>query len=1068
MRKIASLFTVLMCCCALAFAQTRTITGTVKDGKGSPVPFASITIKGTTSGTSADKNGNFSIEAKEGQSLLISSASFNEQEVKIGASTTLDVTLQSQGNLQEVVVTALGIRRTRNQTPYAAQQIRGDEVSKTRTNNFVQNLSGKIAGLDIKQTNTLGGSTNVVIRGTKSLTGDNQALFVVDGVPFNNSNTSTANQRTGRGGYDYGSAAADINPDDIETITVLKGAAASALYGSQGSNGVILITTKKGRRGLGITVNSGFTMGKVDKTTFAKYQKEYGAGYGRYYEDPTARFLYRDIDGNGTLDLVTPLSEDASYGHAFDPNLMVYQWDAFDPKSPNFGKARPWLAAENDPTSFLETSLSSNQSIYFDGASEKGTFKLGYTRTDDKGILPNSSVTKNLVNFGGTYNVTSKLTAGASLSFSNIEGKGRYGTGYDDKNVMTNFRQWWQTNVDIKEQKEAYFRDHKNVTWNWADPTDLTPIYWDNPYFTRHENFENDSRNRYFGNVNLNYKITSWLNILGRISLDNYDEIQEERQALGSVTTSSYQRFNRSYRETNYDLLLNLDKDLSTDINFKALLGANIRRQHTESIRASTNGGLIVERIYSLTNTANPINAPTEFDGIRQVNGVFAGAGFTWKDLVTLDATIRRDASSTLPQGTGNNTYYYPSVSAGLVFSKLLPTATWLSYGKFRANYAQVGNDAPIYSVDDVYTIIPPFGSNPQTSVGGTKNNPDLLPERTKSYELGLEMSLFKSRAGFDVSYYNAKTVDQIYPVVLSTATGYNSKFLNTGTIVNKGVEVSLYGTPIQNTDFSWNVNVNWSRNRNKVTELFEDADNLVLAEFQGGVSINATLGQPYGTIRGQNFIYTNGQRTVGANGRYLVSTTSNEVIGNPSPDWIGGINNSFRYKNLSFSFLVDTRQGGDVFSLDLYYGLATGIYPETAGLNDKGNPSRSSIASGGGIILPGVKQDGKPNDIRVENLDFGIYGYRRTPAAGFVYDASFVKLREAVIAYALPASVMNKLNPFKGIEFSLIGRNLWIIHKNLPHADPEESITSGNLQGYQSGAYPTVRTFAFNMKFKF
>ncbi|HEY0730858.1 MAG TPA: TonB-dependent receptor plug domain-containing protein, partial [Chitinophagaceae bacterium] len=418
MRKFASLLAALMLCCALAFAQTRNVSGQVKDSKGSPVPFATITVKGTTKGTSADINGNFTIEVQDDQTLIISSASFAEQEIKVGTATTINVTLQSQGNLQEVVVTALGLRRTRNQLPYATQQIRGDDVSKTRTNNFVQNLSGKISGLDIKQTNTMGGSTNVVIRGTKSLIGDNQALFVVDGVPYNNANTNTGNQRTGRGGYDYGNAAADINPDDIESITVLKGAAASALYGSIGGNGVIMITTKKGSRGLGITVNSGVTIGKIDKKTFAKYQKEYGAGYGEFYEDPTGRFLYRDINGDGTPDLVTTVSEDASYGHAFDPNLMVYQWDAFDPASPNFGKARPWLPGENDPSSFFQTAISSNQSLYIDGASDRGTFKLGYTRMDDRGIMPNSTLMKNLVNLGGTYNLTSKLTAGGNINFS--------------------------------------------------------------------------------------------------------------------------------------------------------------------------------------------------------------------------------------------------------------------------------------------------------------------------------------------------------------------------------------------------------------------------------------------------------------------------------------------------------------------------------------------------------------------------------------------------------------------------------------------------------------------------
>jgi TonB-linked SusC/RagA family outer membrane protein len=1072
MRKHASLMALLMLFCALAFAQTRTISGQVKDSKGDPVPFANISIKGTNTGVAADINGNFKIDVKPGESLIVSSASFAEQEVKIGEGSTLTVTLQSQGNLQEVVVTALGIRRTRNQTPYAAQQLQGDEVSKARSSNFVQNLSGKVAGLDVKQTNTLGGSTNVVLRGTKSITGDNQALFVVDGVPYNNANTNTANQRTGRGGYDYGNSAADINPDDIATVTVLKGAAASALYGSQGANGVILITTKKGVKGLGITVNSGISVGKVDKSTFAKYQKVYGAGYGAFYEDPSGYFLYRDIDGDGTPDLVAPFLEDASYGGPFDPTKMVYQWDSFDPLSPNFGKAKPWIGAVNDPTSFFETPVSSNQSIFVDGGSDRGSFKLGYTRNDDAGILPNSSIKKNLVNFSGTYNITPKLTAGSVVNFSNIAGVGRFGTGYDDKNLMTNFRQWWETNIDIKDQKAAYFRNRQNVTWNWKDPDNLIPNFWDNPYFTRYENYENDSRNRYFGNVSLNYKITDWLNILGRISLDSYDELQEERQAVGSVTTSSYSRFNRAYRETNYDLLANLDKDLSSDINFKALVGFNLRRQHTESIRAITNGGLIIPKWYALANSLNTPNAPVEADGTREVQGVFAGATFTWRDMVTLDATIRRDKSSTLPEA--NNVYYYPSVSAGFVFSKLLPTATWLSYGKLRANYAQVGNDAPIFSVYDTYGVIPVFGPNPQFTVAGTKNNPDLVPERTRSAEVGLEMAFIKNRVGFDFSYYNAKTIDQIIPVIVSTATGYNSKFLNAGTIQNKGIELSVFGSPVQTKDFAWNINVNFARNRNKVVALFEGAQNLVLADFQSGVSINATLGQPYGTIRGSNYVYTNDakgtpQRTVSqSTGRYLISSNANEVIGNANPDWAGGISNSLRYKDLTLSFLIDTRQGGDIFSLDMFYGLGTGLYPETVLLNDLGNPSRGPVTAGansGGIIFPGVAPDGSPNTIRRANSE-GTLGYRQ-PAAVAIYDASYIKLREVAISYALPKTFVSKLKYFKGIDLSLTGRNLWIIDKNIPYADPEESISSGNLQGYQSGAYPTTRTFTLNAKFR-
>jgi hypothetical protein len=333
-------------------------------------------------------------------------------------------------------------------------------------------------------------------------------------------------------------------------------------------------------------------------------------------------------------------------------------------------------------------------------------------------------------------------------------------------------------------------------------------------------------------------------------------------------------------------------------------------------------------------------------------------------------------------------------------------------------------------------------------------------------------VALFKSRAGFDVTAYNAKSVDQIMPVIVSTATGYSSKFLNAGTVENKGIEVSAYGTPVQTQNFSWTINVNFARNRNKVVKLFEGADNLVLADFQGGVSLNASLGQPYGEIRGSDYVYfTDGNkspanRVVGANGRYLVSPNANNVIGNANPDWTGGVMNTFKFKNFSLYFLIDTRQGGELFSLDQFYGQGTGLYPESVLLNDLGNPSRDPVASGGGIVLPGVKEDGSPNDIRRANSE-GTLGYRQ-PTAGFVYDASYIKLREAAISYAFPRTMVDRLKYFKGIDLTLSGRNLWIIDKDLPYADPEESMSAGNLQGYQVGAYPTARMLTLNLKLRF
>ncbi|MEO8412819.1 MAG: SusC/RagA family TonB-linked outer membrane protein [Ginsengibacter sp.] len=1092
MRKFLMIFSMLMLCGVFAFAQNRTVTGTVTDVTGAPVPYATVTENGTRNATTADANGNFTLKMKGNGAITFTATGFDATSVTPSGNNVNASLKRNSTELETVVVaTSLGLQRNKNTLPYAVQRLAGDEVSKTRNDNFMSGLSGKISGLQVTQNNSLGASTNVVIRGYKSLTGSNQALFVVDGTPVDNANKNTTDQKTGRGGYDYGNAAADINADDIESINVLKGAAATALYGSRAANGVILITTKKGRKGLHITLNSGASTGSFDKSTFVKYQHEYGGGYGarNHYGSPDGNFFYFDVNGDGIDDLVDPTTEDASWGAKFDPNLLVYQWDAFDKTSPNYKKATPWVAAKNDPTTFFEKPTSFNNSILLDGGDDKFNFKLGYTHSDDKGILPNSKLTKDLVNFGATYKISDKVTANASINYSEINGLGRYGTGYDSKNPMQGFRQWYQMNNDMKELKDAYFRTRQNITWNWADPQDPAagPIFWNNPYFDRYENYENDSRGRYFGNVGLVYKVTDWLTAQARVSLDSYDEMQEERLAVGGLPfslaggtgndASGYSRLNRSFKEYNYSGLLNFDKNVTNDLNVKALAGADRRQNNISSILAATNGGLVVPKFYALSNSLNPISAPVENLDLIQVDGIFAGATLTWKEMLILDATIRRDHSSTLPKD--NASYNYPSVSTGLIFSKLVHNAPWLTYGKVRANYAELGNSAPTHSIQDIYTALPSYGSATLFAVPGTKNNEKLRPERTKSYELGLEMNFLKNRLGFDVTYYDAKSVDQILPVAVSTATGYDFEYINSGVIQNKGWEVTLNLTPLKSKDFRWDVKVNWTKNNNKVLSLFgpDSSAVLQLGSFQGGVSVNAVPGQPYGQIRGSDFIYTNGQRTVLANGRYDKTSTSNNVIGNASPDWLGGINNTFTYNNISLSFLIDVRRGGDIFSLDTYYGLATGLYDITAGKNDLGNDVRAHVADGGGVILPGVTADGKPNTTRVngdltfngeQQSYFGIFGYVRNPAKAFVYDASYVKLREVVLSYSLPATWITKTKVFTGIDISVYGRNLWIIHKNMPYSDPEELLSSGNIQGYQSGAYPSTRTIGFNVNFKF
>ncbi|GHN00741.1 SusC/RagA family TonB-linked outer membrane protein [Cytophagales bacterium WSM2-2] len=1063
-----------------AWAQDRVVTGKVtSNADGSPLPGVNVLLKGTTSGTVTTADGKYSLSVANGAAVLsVSFIGFKTVDVEIGERTIVDIGLdQDATQLAEVVVTALGIERNKNELAYASQSVSSDQVVQARNNNFVNSLSGRVAGLDIKTNNTMGGATNVVIRGMKSITGSNQALFVIDGVPVSNDNQSSnvnTGQASGGGGPDYGNAAADINPDNIASVNVLKGAAATALYGSRGTNGVIMITTKSGKKkSFEVVVNSGVTWGTINKSTFPTYQKEYGAGYENYIKNGTA-YTYTGLDGTLTA---TRFDDDASFGPKFDPNLLVYQWSALDPFSPNYQHATPWVAAKNDPSTFYETSTNSNQSILITGGSENATYKFGYTRTDEKGVLPNSSLKKDLFSFSTTMDLTSKLKLTTSVNYSVINGLGRYGTGYSGLNPNQGFRQWWEQNVDIKELREAYFRNRKNVTWNWASTAGLGPIFADNPYWDRYENYNNDTRNNLFGYAMLDYKLAKWLTVVGRVGLNQTSDFIEQRVAVGSASTSSYTRFNQTSKEKNFDLMLNFNKAITDNISWRAVVGGNIRRNENSSIRGATVSGLVVPSLYTLSNSSGTV-VPVETYTRVGVDGMYINTTFGYKDIAFVEGSLRQDKSTTLPNS--NNSYLYGSVGGTFVFSTLLSSAPWLSSGRLRTNFATVGNSAPALSIYNVYDKPSPFGTTTLFSLPNTRNNALLRPEKTTSWEVGLEAAFLNDRFGFDATYYSSSTSDQILPVTVSAATGYTAAFVNSGEIQNKGIELSVFATPVKTADFSWTVNVNFARNRNKVIYLYGEGagevTNVQIASFQGGVSTNAAKGQPYGVIRGRDFVYTNGQRTVGSDGYYMRGASSADIIGNPNPDWLGGLNNTFKYKNFTFNFLLDTRQGGSLFSLDLWYGENTGQYRNSAGLNARGVEARLPVAQGGGVLLPGVQADGSANTVYAENFDangnnpFGYFANNGLSAVNkaYIYNASYIKLREVNLTYSVPKSIVSKLGGFKGMDVSLIGRNLFII-KDLPYSDPEESLSSGNANaGYQSGAYPSMRSYGFNVKLKF
>jgi TonB-linked SusC/RagA family outer membrane protein len=1081
-KKLLSLFTLCLIFSATAFAQTGTITGAVTDeSSGETLPSVNVYIVELQRGAATNAQGEFTIEGVEYGTYTVraSFVGYNtfEQQVTVDQSTvTLDIPLaSSMEQLDDVVVTAYGVEQSMNDLPYSAQKVDGEIVAENRSDNFAASLSGRVAGLKVSQTSGMGGSTNIVMRGYKSISGDNQVLFVVDGVPYANQEFNDASTEAGFAGYDYGNTGVDINPDNIASINVLKGPAAAALYGSRASNGAIVIETKggqKGNRPVEVTFNSSATIQKINENTFVDHQMQYGGGY-------FPSFGEIDINNDGTDETIGNPWDDASFGPKFDGS-SIYQWDAFVEGGPNFMTPTPWEAPENTPLDFFETGTDFTNSIQINGGFEGGYYNMGYNQTNTTGILPNAKLDKNKLNFSAGYDVSDKLSVSGKIQYSKTDGRARPARGYST--LMSEFRQWWNTSVDIEDQKRAYFRNRTNETWNWAQG-DLggSPIYWDNIYWTRYENFSTDERDRYFGNVEANYEFTEWLNVTGRVSIDSYSQLIEERNNVGSIGHGSdwigYHKRVQDFAEFNYDLLANYNKQLNEDVRISGVVGMNLRRNHLQSTIAETNGGLLVPGVYSLNNSASPIQFPDETDEELAVNGYFASLNVNYGGFFNVEATGRRDKSSSLPDG--ENVYYYPSVSAGFTFSEFID-ADWLSFGKVRGSWAEVGNTAPPQSLNDTYNRPSNFGPTGLYTLPNTKNNPDLKPERTKSWEVGMQLGVFNDRATIDVNYYDQNTIDQILATEVSRSSGYATKFVNAGNVENRGWEVSATVRPVVNRDFTWTMNVNWSKNINKVKELAPGVENYQLANPQGDVSISAALGEPYGAIRGTDFVNLDGEswsenggkRLVESSGFYGVTSSSNNIIGNMNPDWTGGISNRLNYQNWSLNFLVDVRWGGDIFSLDQYYGQGTGQYPITAGTNDLGNPKRDPVTGGndsGGVILPGYNADGSANDIRVPaNSVIGGYGYYRNPAAEFIYDGSYVKLREVGLTYNLPQNLIDKVGPIKGASVSAIGRNLWIIHKNIPHADPEQGIVAGNVRGYQGGAYPTTRNFTFNLKLEF
>ncbi|MEO5790148.1 MAG: SusC/RagA family TonB-linked outer membrane protein [Gelidibacter sp.] len=1067
LRVILTLFLVLVA--HTSYAQDKTISGTISDGSGLPLPGVNIIVKGTSTGTQSDFDGKYSIEAKIGDILSFTYVGLKPQEITVGSSNLINVTMKEDAAmLDEVIITALGVSREKKSLGYSVQDLGGEEINKTKPTNALSSLSGKVAGVSVSTpTGGLGGSTRILLRGASSVTGENRPLIVVDGIPLDNSNYNSTDAQNGRGGRDYGDASFDINPSDVENVSVLKGGAAAALYGSRGSNGVILITTKSGKKGKSeVTVNSGMTFDHV--SILPKVQKLYGGGAGN--PDTFEQSVFDTAIINGVEYNIVDYGTDESWGPIYDPNKLVLHWDNLDPSYPeDYLKPRPWIYPKNDKNDFFNTGVTLNTGVAFTQGSENSNLRFSLNNSQQEGIVPNTKLDRTSVNMNGMSQLTDKLKVNGTVNLTITDGFNRPATGYTGEGVIQQLYQFGQTQLDYERLKKYLRPDGTQRSWNIVGVDNREPLYSDNPYWTLNENISTDKRTRWYGNFGTQYNFTDNLYAVANLYIDTYSLRITNRRAIGSVDQSFYSNADRTFQEINYEGRLHFDDNfLNNKLTFNAFVGLNRRDNQTHRVSAETQGGLATPGIYSLNNSSDPLLV-TQFDSNKRINSVFGSASFGYDGLLYISGTFRNDWSSTLP--AGNNSYFYPSINGSFVFSQLID-ASWLSFGKLRGGYARVGSDTDPYQLKNTFTSRPPFGPNGsliQYENDEVKRNPNLTPEFTNTSEIGLEMAFFNRRLGFDFTYYDQITSELITSVQLDPATGFNSVFTNGGKLSNKGIEALVNITPITNDNFSWDFTFNFAKNKNKLLELIPGVNSLRLATYPfNGVTLNAVVGEAYGQIRGTNYVFdSQGNKVVGANGSYL-ETRNVENLGSVLPDYNMGFRNSFTYKGINLGVLVDVQKGGVYRSLTNLWGHYSGILEETAANNIRVD----------GVVNQGVTGDvtynadgtytvtnTAPNTQAIPAQAWGTDFYFGNDAQN-IFDASYVKLREVTLSYTLPKKVMND---FVAVTLSLFGRNLatWGLDNN--NFDPESTTGgSGNIQGSEGGALPSTRSIGFNVELKF
>lgn len=1042
-----------------ANAQSIKVSGTVTaQSDGQPLPGVSVAVQGGNTGTQTDVQGRFTLTAKVNDVLQISYLGFVTQRITVSETQApLKIVLvEAPNSLNEVVVTALNINKDKKSLGYSVQGLKSKDISEAKETNLVNALAGKIAGVQVTNSQGDMGSSRIIIRGETSISGNNQPLFVVDGVIVDNSQFLGTN-----GSRDFQNAISDLNTEDIESISVLKGPNAAALYGYRAAAGVILIKTKtgKGAKGLGITINSNTSFATLK--VFPDYQNSYGQG-------SNGRFSYVDGKGGGINDGV-----DESWGPRLDGRLI--------PQFYSNGQAVPFVAHPNNVRDFFRTGVTLNNGVALAGSSEKFDYRISYNNLHQTGVVPNSSLGRNSFLLNATFRPTPKLTVTTIANYIKDDAGNLPGAyGRRATSTMLQFT-WFGRQVDINQLKN--YRNADGSTFNWNNS------YYSNPYFIAYENTVSQFKNRLIGSVELSYKIIKGLSANLRTGTDFYNDRRKIKVAYGTSGTpfGSYEEDAYYVNETNTEGRLQYTKKLNKDFSLDAFVGGNISTATNEQ-NDQIAPKLAVAGLYTLSNSRDPL-VSSNYYGKLKTYSYFASAQIGFRDYAFLNVTGRNDWSSTLP--AANLSYFYPSVNGSLVLSQALDIKSdALSYLKLRGGWSKVGKATTPYQLINTYNFTAPFNGNPQQSAANIDLNPNLKPETTTSGEAGFEAGFFKDRVRLDVSVYNTNSTNQILSVDVSSSTGYTQKLINGGRINNKGLEAQLSVTPVKTTNFSWDVSVNYSLNRSKVVSL--DAEGRLQSYVLGTnrtVQVLAAVGKPYGTLYGTAYQRDASGNIIIDNSGVPVINPTKQYLGKFTPDFLGGITNSFNYKGINLSVLVDARFGGSIYSNTNRTGTYTGVLASTLpgrGAENGGlsyyypanNTSASAVqvAAGAstpngetvyddGMVWKGVKADGTPNT-RVIPAQSYYKGFTNVDEA-FVYSASYVKLREVKLGYTFPASWVKGIG-LQSATVSVVGRNLWIIHKKVPNIDPETAFNTGNGQGLEDLTLPTVRNIGFNVNLKF